>query len=175
MDYTLATPLKPWYIFRKDRMIRKEESCGKHDTVCEIEVSVNLSYKQFNKNYTSHFLRIASHFNTLKTPTLLVLARLFWCFHNPSNYDMDCRIFNMCMWPFCRCIQMGDLYLGDLSLQSHLRDFRGICTEFDSGETSGQTQRLACDDHPSIWWPGLIMLNFGFQEWVLLLSATVAP
>ena len=84
------------------------------------EVSMYLSYKQFKKNYTSHFLRIAAHFNTLQwiflSPTLLVLAGLFWCFHNPSNSDMDCRIFNMCMWPFCRCIQMGDLYLGDLSL-----------------------------------------------------------
>ena len=47
-----------------------------------------------------------------------------------------------------------------------------VCTEFDSGEILGQVQSLACNFHPSIWWQHLIMLCFGFQEWVLLCCAT---
>ena len=32
---------------------------------------------------------------------------VFQCFHNPSNSDVDYRIFNVCMWSFCMHIQMG--------------------------------------------------------------------
>ena len=38
---------------------------------------------------------VVSNFNIMKTLTLLVLAGLFQCFHNPPNSDVDYRIFNM--------------------------------------------------------------------------------
>ena len=46
---------------------------------------------------------VVSNFNILKTLTHLVHAGLFWCFHNPSNSDMDHRIFNqyVIFWHVC--------------------------------------------------------------------------
>ena len=38
-----------------------------------------------------------SSFNIIKTLTLLVYDGSFWCFYNPSNCDMDYRIFIMNM------------------------------------------------------------------------------
>ena len=35
---------------------------------------------------------------------LCVHAGLFWCFHNPPNSDVDCRICNVRMWSFCMYI-----------------------------------------------------------------------
>ena len=32
--------------------------------------------------------------------------------------------------------------------RSHLKDFCRVCTEFDSGETLGPVQSLACNCHP---------------------------
>ena len=48
-----------------------------------------------------------SNFNILKTLTLSGRAGLFGCISNPSNYDMDYRIFNMCMWSFCMYTHIG--------------------------------------------------------------------
>ena len=42
-------------------------------------------------------------FNPLKTPTLLVQAGLFWCFHNPPKSDADYRIFTKCMFVSFAC------------------------------------------------------------------------
>ena len=43
------------------------------------------------------FLFFGTLFNisTLKTLMLLVHAGLLWCFHNPPNSDMDCKVFNL--------------------------------------------------------------------------------
>ena len=42
------------------------------------------------------FYRIVATLNILRTLTLLVLAGLFWRFHDPLKYDVDCGIFNAC-------------------------------------------------------------------------------
>ena len=44
------------------------------------------------------------------------------------------------------------------------RTFVRVCTEFDSIKVTGRVWSLVCNGHPSIWWPHLIMLNFGFWE-----------
>ena len=43
----------------------------------------------------------------MKTLTLTLLghARLFWCFNNPPNSNVDCRIFNVRMWT-CWCMRI---------------------------------------------------------------------
>ena len=38
-----------------------------------------------------------------------------------------------------------------------------------------RVQSLAQNGHPSVWWPCLILLNFGFWERVLLLCTTDSP
>ena len=78
---------------------------------------------------------LVSGFNIMKSLTLLVDAGLFGCFCNPSNSDMDYRIFNM----------------------------KSVQTDFDSGQISGRAQSLAHNGHPSIWWSRSIVLNFGFR------------
>ena len=61
------------------------------------------------------------------------------------------RIFNVRMWPFCMRI-----HTDDLALLSHPKDYCWVCTEFDSGKTSGgcKAQHVtithpSADDHPS--------------------------
>ena len=103
----------------------------------------------------------------MKTQTLSMHAGLFWTFHSLPNSDMDYRIFNMHMWSFNRCMNTGDL-----SLLSNPKDFCRVSTEFDSGEILRQAQSLAPNSHPTIWWPCSIVLNFGFQELILLLCFT---
>ena len=104
--------------------------------------------------------------------TFSVHAALFWCFHNPPHSDMDYtgslnayEIF----WHII-CIIYIYTHTGDLS-PCRVWTFM-VCTEFDSWETSGQERSLAHSGHPSIWWSGLMVLNFGFWEWVLFLCAT---
>ena len=59
----------------------------------------------------SLFFCIAPNINILKTLRLdtftLAHAGLFWCFYNPSNSDMDYRIFNVRMWSFCFHLHAG--------------------------------------------------------------------
>ena len=43
------------------------------------------------------FFRVVSSFNILKTLTLLVIAGLFWCFHNLTYSHMDYKSFNVFM------------------------------------------------------------------------------
>ena len=79
-------------------------------------------WKTFNESvyhiFFFFFHILVSNFNIMKTwsPTLLLVlvhAGLFWCFqfHNPPNTHMDYRIFNMCMWSFCKCTDTVDLSL----------------------------------------------------------------
>ena len=84
--------------------------------------------------------------------------------------DKDYRILNVCMWSFGMHI-----HAGDHGLQSQLKEFCGVCTEFDSGETSGWAQSLAHNGCLSICWRRSIVLNLGFREWVLLLCTTDSP
>ena len=53
------------------------------------------------------FFCVVCNFNIMKTLTLLVQAGLCWCFHNPSNSDMDYRILNVCMWSLHAYIHWG--------------------------------------------------------------------
>ena len=57
------------------------------------------------------FFCVVYNFNIMKTLTLLVPAGLCWCFHNPSNSDMDYRISNVCMRSLHAYIHTGDLDL----------------------------------------------------------------
>ena len=43
-------------------------------------------------DYTIVF-RVVSSFNTLKTPTPSERTRVLFCFHNPPNSTMDCKVF----------------------------------------------------------------------------------
>ena len=88
--------------------------------------------------------------------TLLLYTGLLWCFLNPPNPNMDCRIFNVLTWHFC----MRMPYTRDLSLLSHPKDFRGVCRQFDSGGISGWVQSLARNGHPSISGPRSVGLKF---------------
>ena len=68
------------------------------------------------------FLSYSVQFYSLKTVTLLARAGLYRSFHNPPNSDVGlCDLF-VCVYT-----------LGDLSLQSHPKDFSRVCTELDSG------------------------------------------
>ena len=76
--------------------------------------------------------------SSINTLALLEHAELFWCFHNPLNFDKDCRIFNLHMW--------------SVLLAGYAQDLRGFCwvyIEFYSREISGQVQTsLAGNGHP---------------------------
>ena len=86
--------------------------------------------------------------------------------HWTLTSDMDFRTLNMLMWSFCMRIHMGGTCFKVSS-----EGFRRVCTEFDSGEISGQVQSLAYNGYPFILQPCSVMplLNFGFREWVFLL------
>ena len=74
-------------------------------------------------NYTGVLLLLFFHIYSVQlqhfeTLTLLVHAGLFWCFHNPLNFDMNYRIFNVCMWSFCMRVSPVCMwvYTGNLGL-----------------------------------------------------------
>ena len=63
---------------------------------------------------------------------ILVHARLFWWFHNPSNSDMDSRTFNMIVI-FVQVCTHGVPWFTYCLTQRRI-----VCIEFDSAEISGQ-------------------------------------
>ena len=66
----------------------------------------------------------------------------FWCLHNPLTWTTV--YFTRVCDRFCTRTQTGDP-----GLQSHPKDFCGVCTESDSGEISGRAQSPARNGHPS--------------------------
>ena len=40
-----------------------------------------------------------------------VACLMFWCFHNPSNSDMDYRLFNVGIWSLCMRMYTGLRFL----------------------------------------------------------------
>ena len=57
---------------------------------------VQFSIHQSKGSFSSFFFfRTVAKFNILNIRTLVVHAGLPWCFHNPPNSDMFCRIFNV--------------------------------------------------------------------------------
>ena len=122
-------------------------------THAESHVSAASLLQSGEYNYTNYIWYSSDQ----QQQTLLVHARLFGCFHNPSNSDTDyvpMRSFRMRMYPHwgtsvCRLVPKG---------------LCRVCTEFDSREISQLTQSLTNNGHPSIWWPRSIVLNSGF--WV---------
>ena len=82
-----------------------------------------------------------------KTLTLSVHAGLLWCFHNPLNSDMDHMIFNVHICNLLACAYTQ----GGTSVYSLTQSSFVVCTEFDSGEISGQAQSLAHNSCPSVW------------------------
>ena len=63
---------------------------------------------------------------------ILVRARLFWWFHNPSNSDMDSRTFNMFV-TFVQVCTHGVPWFTYCLTQRRI-----VCIEFDSAEISEQ-------------------------------------
>ena len=106
-----------------------------------------------------------STFNILKTPTLSGHAGLFGCIGNPSNYDMDYRIFNMYMWSFCMYTHIGGGGGGGGTFVYSLiqRTFVGSAQNL-APEKSQCLRSLAHNGHPSIWWLCLIVVNVDFWE-----------
>ena len=47
--------------------------------------------------YGFFFLRTVSKINIMKTATFNACWLILMCFHNPSNSDVDYRIFSVCM------------------------------------------------------------------------------
>ena len=89
--------------------------------------------------YTNYIL-----YKSNQQKTLLVHARLFGCFHNPSNSDMDYMpkgSFRMRMYP----------HWGTSVYRLVPKRLYRVCTEFDSREISQLTQSLTNNGHPSIW------------------------
>ena len=50
---------------------------------------------------------------------------------------MDCRLFDVCIITVYVVFLHACIHMWDLSLQSDLKDFSRVCTEFDSEEISG--------------------------------------
>ena len=55
----------------------------------------NIMSQAFTTN-CKFFFPVMTNFIILKTWHFLVLAGLFWSFHNPSTYDMNHKISNVC-------------------------------------------------------------------------------
>ena len=99
-------------------------------------------------------------------------AGLFWCFHNPSNSDLDYRIFNM------------HIYIHVIFLHAYTHRGTSVnCVIWgafvesaqDSREISGWAQSPAHNSRLSICWLYSIVHNFVFWEQVLFICATDSP
>lgn len=107
--------------------------------------------------------------STFWRPTFLVHVGLFW-YYVIHQTDRDYRIFNVCMWSFWMHICMGGTSIYSPIIQ---RIFCRVCTEFHSGEVLGWALSMACNDHPSIWWPCSTVFNLqSLRERVLSLCTT---
>ena len=72
-----------------------------------------------------------------------------WCFRNPLKSGVDCRIFNVCMWSFCKPIHSGPRFFFSLIRET----FVGYRTalNFDSRESRPQSSRK--DKHEKVTHP----------------------
>ena len=117
------------------------------------------------------FFCIMSNFNIMKTSDTFSACWVILVFdYNPLNSGMNYRIFNIRMWSFCMCIDTGAL-----GLLSHLKYFCRVCTCIESAQnltlekSQGGCKAYHITATHLFWWPRSIMLNLGFEEWVLLL------
>ena len=132
------------------------------------------------KEYSGHFL----WGKPADTSAIQAFLFFFWYSKNPSNSDMDYRIFHVHVWSFCLHIHMGrpqftvsskgllcvqSLHriwtLGKPGLRWHTKSrtkqspIHGVTTRDHAGSLL-----LRENSHPSMWWPPEIMLDHCFWE-----------
>ena len=74
----------------------------------------------------------------------------------------------------CMCDLSACMYTWGTLVYSCIRRTFVECTEFDSRESLGQVQSLACNSYPSVWWPhSVVFQDFCFR--LLLLHTTDSP
>ena len=96
--------------------------------------------------------------NSLKTD-IFSACSVILVFPSTTKLWHGLQIF-MCMWALCMLVHKGDFGLYSLIRRTFVEWAQNL-----TGEIVGLAQCLACSGHPSMWWPGLIMLGLQDSNW----------